>query len=65
MLLNYKLSGVARAARGRLEITGGPRRRRVSGSAAPSTENHRSFVGGVVRAGRSVQGVIVPLDWTR
>ena len=30
-------------------ITGGPRA--VSGVAAPSTENHRSFVGGVVRSG--------------
>ena len=30
-------------------ITGGPRA--VSGVAAPSTENHRSFVGGGVRAG--------------
>ncbi len=32
-------------------ITGGPRRRHASGVAAPSTENHRSFVGGVVRSG--------------
>ena len=36
----------------------------MSGVAVPSTENHRSFVGGVVRAGRIVRRVTIPLDWT-
>ena len=45
MLLNYKLFSVAPGP----ADAGGPRA--VRGVAAPSTENHRSFVGGVVRSG--------------